>query len=59
MLFIDKNIEAVTAFFLKSNQKYIKCAVLQLKKFDENIYTKCIFCDNPINIMLVMVYTDF
>ena len=58
ILIIDKKMEAVTAFFLKNNQKYTKCAVAALK-IDSNLYTKCIFCNNLTNIMLVMVYTDF
>jgi hypothetical protein len=38
ILIIDKKMEAVTAFFLKNNQKYTKCAVAALKNWLKSLY---------------------
>ena len=61
ILIIDKNREAVTAYFVKKQQitQNTTNALLQLGKFYKNLYYKCNFCNNSIDIMLVMVYNDF
>ena len=59
ILIIDKKMEAVTAFFFQKITKNAPSALLQLQKIDQNLYTKCIFCNKLTDIMLVMVYTDF